>query len=134
MNAAIYRRSNKSRRIRVGVPVATALCVLGSTTSAEPVYELLESQNFSRSARERSMSLGKQSGPDLSAKDFFWDGTTLRSPDTDEGVNAINDSGLVVGGQERGFIWDGKTTCPRLLISAGALKRTDGRTLTGSAQ
>ena len=39
MNIAIYRRSNQSRRIRVGVPVVTALCVLGSTTSAEPVYE-----------------------------------------------------------------------------------------------
>ncbi len=118
MNIAIYRRSNKSRRIRVGVPVATALCVLGSTTSAEPayetsaepVYELLDvaSAGFgSLNAREINED-GQAIGIGSFGQGFFWDGTALRRADTDESLLAgINDSGLVVGGIERGFIWDG---------------------------
>ena len=114
MNIVIYRRSNKSRRIRVGVPVATALCVLGSTTSAEPVYELLDvAEGGSVSAREIN-----EAGQAIASvggsfnQDFFWDGTTVRAPDTDEPITAINDSGLVVGGLERGFIWDGIEMVP----------------------
>ena len=108
MNIAISRRSNKSRRIRVGVPVATALCVLGSTTSAEPVYELLDvAEFFSISAREINEA-GQAIGNGAFNQGFFWDGTTLRRPDgSDASLFAINDSGLVVGGLESGFISDG---------------------------
>ena len=118
MNIAIYRRSNQSRRIRVGVPVVTALCVLGSTTSAEPgyetsaepVYELLDVANMgfgSLNAREINED-GQAIASGSFQQGFFWDGTTLRQADTDESLLAgINDSGLVVGGIERGFIWDG---------------------------
>ena len=85
MNIAICGRGNKSRRSRVGLPVAAALCMLGSTTSAEPVYELLDvASGFRRSAREKSTRTGKQSGTVRFQQGFFWDGTTLRSPDTHE--------------------------------------------------
>ena len=117
MNIAIYRRSNKSRRIRVGVPVATALCVLGSAisaepayeTSAEPVYELLDVATRFGSLNAREINEDGQAIWSGSLRQgFFWDGTALRQADTDESLLAgINDSGLVVGGIERGFIWDG---------------------------
>ena len=118
MNIAIYRRSNQSRRIRVGVRVVTALCVLGSTTSAvlgstkptDPVYELLDVANTgsgSINAREINED-GQAIGSGSFQQGFFWDGTALRLADTDESLlRGINDSGLVVGGIERGFIWDG---------------------------
>ena len=79
MNIAICRRGNKSRRIRVGVPVATALCVLGSTTSAEPVYELLDvAAVFSLSAREINED-GQAIGERVFRPGFFlgWHDSTL---------------------------------------------------------
>lgn len=118
MKIAIYRRSNQSRRVRVGIPVVTALCVLGGTasaepayeTSAKPVYDLLDvaTTGFgSLNAREINED-GQAIASGSFQQGFFWDGMTLRRADTDESLLAgINDSGLVVGGIERGFIWDG---------------------------
>ena len=81
MNIVICRQGNRSRRSRVGFSVATALCVLGSTTSAEPVYELLDvAEFFSISAREINES-GQAIGTGAFGQGFFWDGTTLRLPD-----------------------------------------------------
>ena len=124
MNIAIYRRSNQARRIRVGVPVVTALCVLGSTTSAEPiyetsaepVYELLEVATAFDSLTAREINEdGQAIGIGFPDQGFFWDGTTLHRPDIAEAqLTGINDSGLVVGGVEVGFIWDGTGELVRL--------------------
>ena len=61
-------------------PVTAALCVLGSTASAEPVYELLDVGAVSGIRSREINEEGQAIGNGDFGQGFFWDGTTLRSP------------------------------------------------------